>query len=372
MILSLQYMRAVAALMVVAYHIGAALQRTGGSADTFSFAAGNAGVDIFFVLSGFIILQSTRENGVGPIEFLWRRIVRIVPLYWLLTLLIANVAIIAPSVLKSTQFDGWHLLASLGFVPFEHPTLHEPLPLLIPGWTLNYEMAFYAVFGLALLFPQRLQVPAVLGVLIAAVSVRWLIPYNFIGAFYTLPIILEFGCGMLIAEAYRNGVRISVPVCALFVGVGSLGLATLVQIGTWRSFTCGLPTALVVIGVVFLERERAFSAWRFPLFLGNASYSIYLTHVLAIPLVSALAAERGMPADAGRGYVFLAVALAASIAVGSLCHLFLERPLLLLFKRPSKAADGRPGRSRSRTTERAAPSSGEPFAASPAFHDRDL
>jgi exopolysaccharide production protein ExoZ len=111
--------------------------------DTF----GGGGVDIFFVISGFIMVYTTQSHHVGPFSFFVNRVVRIVPIYWLLTLAVFTLAVIAPHLLGATRAAPSELLKSLLFIPFAKSN-GAVQPILFLGWTLNYEMFFYMLFAL--------------------------------------------------------------------------------------------------------------------------------------------------------------------------------------------------------------------------------
>jgi hypothetical protein len=98
---------------------------------------------------------TTSGRQVGVINFWRRRITRIAPLYWAFTLLMVGLMLVAPTVLQSSRYEGWHVLASFLFLPAQHPVMLSMEPVVIPGWTLNYEIFFYLIFGLWLLAPER-------------------------------------------------------------------------------------------------------------------------------------------------------------------------------------------------------------------------
>src|SRR5271166_3045280 len=157
-LLSIQTLRALAALAVVAYH---ALQWDRGG-----FDVGRAGVDVFFVISGFIMWRVTAGRDVPPRAFLWRRFTRVAPLYWLATLGVLAVALVWPAFLPEVR-PGWrHLVLSLAFIPHLDPR-GLPFPTLPPGWTLDYEAVFYAIFAAALAGPRAWRGRLVVGALIA-------------------------------------------------------------------------------------------------------------------------------------------------------------------------------------------------------------
>ncbi len=132
---SIQTLRALAALSVLFYHESST-----------KFTVGAVGVDIFFVISGFIM--GTIGYRETPLDFMMKRIIRIVPLYWLVTAAVCLVSLI-PGVFHQFSCDLPSLLQSLFFIPYVNQAGHIE-PLMVPGWTLNYEMFFYAVFAVGL------------------------------------------------------------------------------------------------------------------------------------------------------------------------------------------------------------------------------
>ncbi|MGB0919773.1 MAG: acyltransferase family protein [Alphaproteobacteria bacterium] len=145
----IQVLRAVAALMVVLLHLCGELMRHVDGLDKNYFIIGGSGVDIFFVISGFIICYTTR-NTQSIKTFAIKRLARIIPLYSILTLGLFVILSIAPQFAYSSEASWPNLIQSLLFIPHEGPT-GSVKPLLKLGWTLNYEMLFYTVFAVALL-----------------------------------------------------------------------------------------------------------------------------------------------------------------------------------------------------------------------------
>ena len=205
MIVSLQYLRAFAAMLVVAFHACDKLAKMQGADPSVAFPVGLTGVDIFFVVSGFIIFVTAKQSDIGPFGFMRKRVIRVVPLYWVLTLLLAAVAVVKPDVLTTSVFETRHFVASMLFIPWQHPQIDALLPLLIPGWTLNYEMAFYAMFAASLFLPKPIRLWALLALLAGLAISGAIVPLDGIAGFYTDPIILEFAAGLLIARAWTGG-----------------------------------------------------------------------------------------------------------------------------------------------------------------------
>src|ERR1700691_5092848 len=134
-LLGVQYLRAVAALMVACLHLGDQTPLYSGYLTftwPFRSAGLGSGVDIFFVISGFVMYVTALENAPG--RFIWRRIARIVPLYWLLTIAVAVLAVVSPGVMQNTDFSPRYLTESLAFIPYANPSQHGQIfPMLVPG-----------------------------------------------------------------------------------------------------------------------------------------------------------------------------------------------------------------------------------------------
>jgi len=174
-VISVQMLRAIAATMVVFVHMDLQLQRLHYPTLGTNWMA--SGVDIFFVISGFIMWTSVeRRPEMTASSFFRNRLIRIVPLYWFATTLVLMVALIAPQVLNTTVLRPWHAIASYLFIPARHPTTGLFWPLLIPGWSLNYEMLFYAIFAIAIALSGHprarrfLLIAAMLGGLVAVAN----------------------------------------------------------------------------------------------------------------------------------------------------------------------------------------------------------
>lgn len=323
----IQYLRALAALAVVFFHAG---ERSG-----HALAIGAAGVDVFFVISGFIMWVIVARRPVSPGRFLAERLRRIVPVYWLATGVIAAGALLGlfPNLVLTAR----HLLASLFFVPSRSPSSGEVWPVLVQGWTLNYELFFYAVFAACLLLPARMRLAAVAAIFLALVALGLAVTSeNPLFVTYTRPIILEFVAGMLIGRLWLAG---RVRGRGLGLALVVLSLAGFAVIGLLRlpfdEWTCGPLAAMLVYGTAALEREGGVSHLRLPALLGDASYSIYLWHTFAISVV----AKAGTMLGLAPALVFLASVLAGLLA-GLAGYRLIERPLLRGFsgKRHSEVA----------------------------------
>src|SRR5215470_12318280 len=114
---TIQVLRAFAAYLVVLVHLAPLVSMAGGAEDALGF--GYAGVDLFFVISGFIMVYTTSRRETQPWDFFAHRIARVVPMYWLLTLVVFAGVVFVPSLFQSTQANVVQLIKSLFFVPFQ-------------------------------------------------------------------------------------------------------------------------------------------------------------------------------------------------------------------------------------------------------------
>jgi len=311
-ITSLQYLRAIAAISVLCFHVS----------ETYGldFKAGAAGVDIFFVISGFIMWVTTDGRSLGPQEFMWRRLIRIVPLYWIATAATFVVAVLKPQFFFDTNSSLDNLVGSLLFVPvMKDEALH---PVVEQGWTLSYEMFFYLIFSISLLLPEFRRLWFLMAALVSVVIAHYLLPPGYIQVF-TQPVILEFAAGIIIGRLWKQGFRLPFHVA---IGFMIAGVALLVAgdplTHLERAVRWGVPAVLLLSGAVFAERERGVPKLAFLHFLGDASYSIYVWHVLTGILVTALLLRIGIPH--GMQPVFIAL---GSLAFTIVCYVCIERSI---------------------------------------------
>ena len=342
MLLNLQYLRLVAALMVVMNHSMSLVLRVGRDDIGQSFEVGAAGVDLFFAISGFIMVYITAGRRVSAGAFLYERIARVVPPYWFVTALMAVLIIFIPHIFENPPLTGLHLLASLFFIPWSETSFAESVPLYLPGWTLNHEMMFYLIFALALSFATQLRILVVAATLSVLVLIGFVLPQtNMIAQFYTHPIILEFVFGMLIGQIVVMEAAPGIAASALIMasGVALLAISTSVwpiwRFSPERVLVWGVPSALIVAGGVFLERHGWTKRIGWLLLLGNASYAIYLTHYFVVGAVGKLWALFHLSRVFSDAFLF-ATCIGASLAVGLAFHLLFEKTALRLLKGPTK------------------------------------
>ena len=288
-------------------------------------AKGAFGVDIFFVISGFIICYVT---ACDPSDFLPKRLIRVVPLYWAGTLGVFLLAVIAPRLLQTGTTSPEGLLKSLLFIPYEKEPGRGLYPILFLGWTLNYEMFFYGLFALALRV-RRLRAPLAAGTLIAILVAagRAIDIDSALWRFYTSPMLLEFAYGIGIYclwARYRHlHTNIGAP---LILAIAALGLLCMSLSGNPESenrfLLWGLPSAAVVAAVLAMQDRL-----RFPMALvlvGDASYSLYLFHPYVLKAI-----EKTISPMAGfspRSLFAMFIFICVSLLMALLIYRYFERP----------------------------------------------
>jgi peptidoglycan/LPS O-acetylase OafA/YrhL len=344
-LLEIQWLRGLAALSVAmlhAQHDAVALAARGGKAfaplDGFAWAAG---VDVFFVVSGFVMVHASRGlfGAAGArADFLSRRLARIVPLYWTVTTLYLGLALWASGLLNSAVLQPWLVIASYLFVPLERPD-GTVQPLYSLGWTLNYEMFFYALFALTVVWPRRRAVWALLGLMGGLVVLGRLVTLPAPLAFWTDPIILEFAFGLALGALKAEGVRLNRPirVALVIAGVALLALNPIpaAEAGGWaRPLAWGLPAALLVAAAA-LGGDHAGSTHRTARLggvVGDASYALYLVHPFVIRACGAIASQTGWGAVVGP-WGFVAVSLVLAVVASLVVYRWFERPATDLARR---------------------------------------
>ncbi len=349
---NIQILRAVAALAVVFYHDG--IETTNICADVgqtcaYDFWVGAFGVPLFFIISGFIMV-TTSWNSFGkpgaPLDFMKRRLARIVPLYWLVTTVAVVGIIISPSMLNVSVLDPVYFAASYLFWPMARINgLVRPIANL--GWTLNLEMMFYVIFTITLFFSRTrglilgIAFLAGMSVLQSAGLFAKISPFHSIALnFWADPIILNFILGMLIAVAYRRGFRVNFTQSILLSGIALVGI---LLVGNFSTILNAMPEdhiinrvvamvpmfALFVAGALGPQVNSTQSIWRAGLLVGDASYSLYLIHPFVLRPAAKIWAK--VVGNQLPPWTFTVLALFAALSVGILLYLLVEKRLTNYF-----------------------------------------
>ena len=273
---NLQALRAAAATVVVFVHLNALLATIGLK----GFERSPSGINVFFVISGFVMVYTTYFRRPTFSKFLRNRVARIVPIYWLVTISVFSGAIFIPSAFQTTTASLPELFKSLLFIPFAKSS-GAVQPTLFVGWTINYEMFFYGLFSLCFVLPDYRLGLTLVGV---ALVILWycgiiFAPTRTLVAFYTNPRLLEFvfgiGIGVLFsmtspaASDRRRYFALTLLVLSLVVIVVAPNVWVLVT----PVLTAGVPSVVAVLAAVSLEGWGWSIKTPSILAVGDASYA---------------------------------------------------------------------------------------------------
>lgn len=336
---NIQALRGVAVLFVVLVHLVSIEQKYGGAHPILptSLDFGIFGVDLFFVISGFIMVTVTRgkfQNTKQALRFLYHRASRIYPTYWVYSLLVLAVFLVKPTWVNSAEGNQVNIISSFLLFPSDR------VPLVMVGWTLIHEMYFYLIYFLfLLLIPEKHLVKAVglWGLTVAGVNVS----FDLVSPLANLvfhPLTIEFVLGCFVAVSfYRTNDKIFMNRLLQFTAFAVL-LASMygydlyftssggVPGGWWRVLIFGLPATAIVFCFINLERNGLVIHSSL-IKIGDASYSIYLSHILTLSAVGRV--WKIFSTDSTwDNYVMIPILFIASIIVGMLSYRYIEKPLL--------------------------------------------
>jgi exopolysaccharide production protein ExoZ len=314
--MNIQILRAFAALNVVLYHIIGTSKSYGYETQIIGFLKGWGanGVDIFFVISGFVMLYTSLANKRSVRDFLMSRAIRIIPIYWLLTIVVIALFLFWPSAFREMAITPTWVLTSFAFISNSVTGEH---PIVYLGWTLEYEMMFYLVFGFSLWFRSWLVSLSVTTVALVLFAIAL---SNFI--------LIEFIAGLLIAMVFTRLEVKHLGRTSLIIGSGLLlfsindGVKDLIDS---REILWGIPSVLIVYGAITTTQLNS----KIGKLLGDASYSIYLIQVLSIPIFYKVISY----IDFGINTDLLAIVCLLSTAIGgTLMYKVVEQPITKYLK----------------------------------------
>jgi len=341
-LLGVETARGIAACLVVFYHAARHVALATGEKPFGSLTQfGHAGVDFFFVLSGFIIMHAHwtdlgRPQRAG--HYVQRRFTRVFPVYWAVLAVTLAVGLVSRGVFPAAS----ELLRDIFLLPYGTPAVGV-------AWTLQYEMIFYTAFLLLILHrgAGRLLFAGWIVLILAA----FIMPQAVADTPLQMPsgtYCVQFFMGMLAAVALRHA-RFPAP-GLLFAagGAGFLAIGIMENLGyldgyaSSARFAYGIPATVLLIGLVARERQTGFRLPRAAIAVGSASYAIYLMHLLGIGITWKVLEKCGLTALLPREASFLAVSVAGILA-GVIGHRLIERPLIawsrrLFERRPRMAA----------------------------------
>jgi exopolysaccharide production protein ExoZ len=302
MLYSIHFLRFVAALAIAQHHIAADL----GS----PIMTGSAGVDLFFIISGTVIGLSTKA-GDSPVRFGINRFIRVIPLYWIATAIIAATRFWAWRTIPSTT-DTLH---SVFLIPMSDPNW---VPIYYPGWTLSYEILFYCIFGLLLTFCASRKITWIAMIVLVSLATLYIRGMQ-------MQMLLEFAFGLLVCETIKQKFVMDRLTGGICIVLALILFAINHDVSNFRALHWGIPSLLLIFGMLSFEGARVL---RHPLLVlgGNASYAIYLTHVTINTIATKI--ESNHAGSIGYRSLVFVLEMSAALIVGFAFHLAIERPLI--------------------------------------------
>ncbi|QHM75410.1 hypothetical protein C7M52_01364 [Mixta theicola] len=327
MIVSVQILRAIAALMVVMHHIAIKGEQYHNGALSF-FHIGQFGVDLFFIISGYIMCYTSDGVKYTFRQFIIKRIKRIIPLYWVITTVALGIYIISPSMVngETSIISSWTLFP-----------LGKKL-LVNNGWTLSYEFVFYLIFASCLIIGcsgKRIIVTSL--ILLCLVLFGYFFqPVNPSLKFITNIIMLEFILGMLAFYILKHA-AFSKIFCLTLFALGVILLIVQNKVGIYQGVAGrlaggGVPMFLIFVGCVGLEKvikNAHFLGKNILVLIGETSYSLYLIHAFTLAAGAVILKKLHL---AHYSLLFTLLLLLVSVIGGIVCWRFVESPLNSLLK----------------------------------------
>jgi len=295
--------------------------------------SGAFGVDIFFVISGFIMIiisHDEKRSFTYSLLFMRNRVIRIVPLYWLFTILMLLSMLIFSTHITHKKIEPLHVFASFLFLPWPNGE-GELNPILGVGWTLNYEMYFYLLFSVSTLFSGAKRMIVLIGMILGMTALSFIIDYPKTSAlgFWAQPIVIEFLYGCFIGLIFTRGVRIPLWASVGLSVVGAIGIVYTSQENwitpAWRFASAGLPALAITAGFALGPQLQQKSYFIEGLKVtGDASYALYLSHPFTVNVVIVLWVHYSMNSI----FALVLTTFVASVAVSIATHLLIEMPAL--------------------------------------------
>jgi len=319
-------LRAIACISVVYFHTTAKF--------------GSFGLDMFFIISGFVITMIINK-GTKPKIFILSRISRIVPLYWILTTFLLVLTILTPELLNSTTFNLTYYFKSIFFIPYYNQN-NILEPMLIQGWTLNYEIFFYFCVSISIIISRKKKLITTLVLFILFFAYfRYFFKESSSAfkIFFSTTLIFEFLLGVIafyIFKFYQN-IKI-IPFVPIVAAIVSYIIMIYYEVETiepnkdLRIYFYGFPSLVLVLSLCFLEKFFTNNNWmKILLNIGHASYSIYLSHIFIIGFLKIINAK----------FIFFIfpdlinhlLTIFICLILGRLVYIFIDKPINDILKK---------------------------------------
>lgn len=331
-IVGIQYLRGLAAMAVALFHTSVNMPALAWPS-VLDREFGDAGVDVFFVISGFVMFYVSQDAALSPKAFLLRRMIRIVPAYWAMNILAVAAAFFF-AIGKANEIELFHVARSMLFIPHVNPASGNNVPLLKPGYTLNYEVYFYFVVSLSLLVRGHRRRLALLCSYALAATLLFIVtdPQAPVLRIYENPIILEFVAGACLGCLFIEGrlARLDPRVGVVMLALGCIGLPLFhVKNSEFQALWHGVPATLIVCGALVVEATGRLPRSRALKWLGDCSYSFYLVNAVFLSAFARAVAKLSLPIDdLFVGTALTIIGLIGAAGAGYVVYLVIERPAI--------------------------------------------
>lgn len=335
----IQFSRALVPFLVMLFHLsGTMMAYFDYNLLGFSFIPISGGVNYFFALSGFMMYYIYRGK-FGQIHqfksYLLNRLIRVYPLYWLLTCLFLFVLFLNPGFSVGHETDIDTLITS--FLLVQSP--RELEPVINVAWSLVHTVFFYLVFSL--LFFSKVNLSKAIITIWALLTIAFSLGYLYIDHYlirfffnqYNLIFLAGIFCAYCITH-FKMNVKISI----LMIILGGIGFPV-IWLNSIHPFIpisfdmgTGLASALIILGLGSIDMQKDMKIPRFLNYIGNAAFSIYLSHNFALDLLSELFSDLSVYDYLG-GWLTSMVLLILMLSIGCIVHSFIEKPLIQRSKR---------------------------------------
>jgi exopolysaccharide production protein ExoZ len=321
--------RAISCSLIVVFHTLEFLNANA-SGLHIPFVLAAPGFHLFLRLGGGGLELSTRP-GDAPAGFRIRRLARLAPLYWIMTLVAIGLALWRPWTMPSADLSLESIAKSFLFLPHADASARL-MPVLFVGWTLNYLVIFYLLFALSLFAPRKFQAPLVIGALLAVIAIGSLAPDNAAARFYSRPILLEFAAGVLIGHFLQSSraaawAKSQLLLPLLIVGVIGMFATRLAHLPDLLNTLAYCATgAVVVFALASQDLHGAPLKGVLPAHAGAISYAVLLVHPLLIPLIGAPLTAL-LPNEALRAAAMIPAVLLATFVAAHIAHKLVEKPI---------------------------------------------
>jgi len=320
----IQAIRGIAALLVALFHVRYLFNYEKLSMGDILFGSGAIGVDLFFVISGFIMVYTTKNN-TKPIDFISKRIIRIFPVYF-----VASIAYVL-------IFNGIESFLDFSFVHYfiKSVFFYDSNPILYVGWSLNYEMYFYLVFGLMLFFRDYSFLFTISFFILSVIIVPIVFQIKFLHPYLNIMVnnrILEFLAGMIIAKIYQLGYRLP-KFMSIFLLVISfvfwLYVYFFLKSPNDSFYMWGSSSALLIFSLMMFNSYVSIKVNRILIFFGNISYSMYLWHAIVAGIMFAEFQKQDL---IEYNFIFISLFMAVSTLVSYISYLLIEKKICNFLK----------------------------------------